>query len=117
MTRYEYKVIPAPTKGEKARGVRSASERFALALSGVMNTMGRDGWEYVRAESLPAEERSGWTRRATVVQHILVFRRSMGDDTVRVGSSTVPVQDNPARPPVANAEGVSKPIGPAARGA
>ncbi|WP_435167801.1 DUF4177 domain-containing protein [Falsirhodobacter sp. 1013] len=113
MTRFEYQVIPAPSKGEKARGVRNGTERFALALTAVMNRMGRDGWEYVRAESLPAEEKSGLFRRTTALQHVLVFRRVLGDDVARLGAvevTTGAVQSLP----VANApEGIARPIGPA----
>lgn len=75
MPRYEYKVVPAPKKGEKARGVRTPEDRFALALTTLMNQLGAEGWDYVRADSLPSEERSGFTGRTTVVQNLLVFRR------------------------------------------
>ena len=34
---YEYKVVPAPRKGEKARGARTTPDRFALALTSLMN--------------------------------------------------------------------------------
>ncbi|MDB6453148.1 DUF4177 domain-containing protein [Falsirhodobacter sp. 20TX0035] len=113
MTRFEYQVVPAPSKGEKARGVRNGTERFALALAAVMNRMGREGWEYVRAESLPAEEKSGLFRSATTLQHVLVFRRTVGDDTARMGAVEVTTGSVQALP-VANApEGVSRPIGPA----
>ena len=112
MTRYEYQVIPAPTKGEKVRGVRSGAERFALALASVMNRQGREGWEYVRAESLPAEEKSGWMRRTTALQHVLVFRRPVTDDMARVGA--VDAAANAPLKPVANSpEGTARPIGPA----
>ena len=33
MPRYEFKVIPAPRKGEKSRGVKTVEDRFALALT------------------------------------------------------------------------------------
>ena len=36
---YEYWVIPAPRKGEKGRGLKSGEERFALALTNVLNSM------------------------------------------------------------------------------
>jgi len=75
MPRYEYKVVPAPKKGEKARGVKTPEDRFALALTSLMNRLGAEGWDYVRADSLPSEERSGFTGRTTVVQNLLVFRR------------------------------------------
>jgi hypothetical protein len=40
--RYEYKVIPAPTRGPKAKGVRSTKDRFAHALQTAMNDLGAD---------------------------------------------------------------------------
>lgn len=84
MTRYEYKVIPAPQKGEKARGARSTADRFALALAGAMNRLGQDGWEYLRADTLPCEERVGLTGKATHFQHMLVFRRGLPEvDSVK----------------------------------
>ena len=46
MAAYEYMVIPAPTKGVKAKGIKTVEGRFALALQDVMNKMGVDGWEY-----------------------------------------------------------------------
>lgn len=81
MQRYEYKVVPAPARGEKAKGVKSTDARFALALTRLMNTLAADGWEYQRAETLPCEERTGLTRSLTVTQqHLLVFRRELETD-------------------------------------
>ena len=79
MQRYEYKVIPAPSRGEKARGLKTGAERFAHALEVAMNALGQQGWEYVRADTLPAEERTGFTGRTTVYHNMLVFRRPQGD--------------------------------------
>jgi len=112
MTRYEYQVVPAPTKGEKARGVRTGTERFALALASVMNRMGRDGWEYVRAESLPAEQKSGLLRITTALQHVLVFRRPLSDDTPHAGAVQA-VANAPLKPTANAPEGTARPIGPA----
>lgn len=77
MTNYEYQVIPAPRKGKKARGVKGAEARFALAMQDVLNDAGADGWDYVRTDTLPSEERSGLTGRTTVYQNVLVFRRAL----------------------------------------
>lgn len=79
MQRYEYKVIPAPKRGEKARGVRTTEERFALALTHLMNDLGADGWDYVRADALPCDERVGLTGRRTIFLNVLVFRRTIAD--------------------------------------
>lgn len=79
MQRFEYKVIPAPKRGEKARGVRTTEERFALALTHVMNDLGAQGWDYVRADALPCDERVGLTGSRTVFLNVLVFRRVLAD--------------------------------------
>ncbi len=78
MQRFEYKVVPAPRRGEKARGVKSTEDRFALAMTSLMNQMGAEGWDYVRADTLPCDERVGLTGTKTTFQNMLVFRRALG---------------------------------------
>jgi hypothetical protein len=78
MTGFEYKVVPAPTKGQKARGVRKAPDKFAFAVQELMNEMAQDRWEFLRSETLPHEERSGLTSTTTTYRTVLVFRRSNG---------------------------------------
>ena len=78
MQRFEYKVIPAPKRGEKARGVKTTEERFAYALTLLMNELGAEGWDYVRADALPCEERVGLTGTQSSFQYVLVFRRVLG---------------------------------------
>lgn len=77
MTRYEYKVLPAPARGMKAKGAKTTEARFAVALMTLMNEQGREGWEYQRTDTLPCEERVGLTGRATRFQNMLVFRREL----------------------------------------
>lgn len=77
MSKFEYKVVPAPKAGLKAKGIKSSEDRFAHALQSVMNEFGTDGWEYQRTDTLPCEERSGLTRRVTTFQNMLVFRRAI----------------------------------------
>lgn len=110
MPRYEFKVIPAPRRGDKVRGVKTTEERFALTLTGVMNEMGAEGWDYVRADTLPVDERSGLTGTKTSFHNMLVFRRiieaeaSLPADEVeavfvaspRLGPAEVPVGAAPA---------------------
>lgn len=73
---YEYKVVPAPLRGTKAKGVKTTQDRFAHALQAVMNDLATDGWEYLRADTLPCEQREGLLSKTTVYQNMLVFRRS-----------------------------------------
>lgn len=75
MPEFEYKVVPAPTRGEKAKGVKTAEGRFANVLETLMNTLASDGWEYQRADMLPSEERQGLTGSTTNWRNVLVFRR------------------------------------------
>lgn len=80
MTQFEYEAIAAPRKGKKARGIKTNEDRFAHAMTELLNEMAADGWEYLRADTLPCEERSGFTGRTTVYQNILVFRRALDRD-------------------------------------
>ncbi|WP_170467971.1 DUF4177 domain-containing protein [Ruegeria profundi] len=84
MPRYEYKVIPAPQKGAKAKGVKTPEGRFATSVEQVLNEMGQQGWEYQRAELLPSEERSGLTGSTTNWRNVLVFRRVIEADATEV---------------------------------
>ena len=77
MPTHEYRVVPAPRRGVKAKGLRSPEDRFAHAVEGEINRMAAEGWEFVRSDTLPSEQRSGWfSRPTTVFQTLLVFRRS-----------------------------------------
>ncbi len=92
MPRYEYKVVPAPQKGQKSKGVKTPEGRFALSIEAVLNEMAASGWEYLRAELLPSEERSGLTGSATNWRNLLIFRRGLEEDAAIVA----PVMDTPA---------------------
>lgn len=100
MQRFEYKVVPAPRRGEKARGVKTSEERFALALSTLMNTLGREGWDYVRADTLPLDERSGLTGTKTSFQNLLVFRRVLEEAAEAPAPSPRLVATEPVAAPV-----------------
>lgn len=75
MPHYEYKVVPAPNKGQKGKNVKGAEARFSHALQELMNGLSGYGWEYQRAETLPSLERVGLTGSTTEWRNVLVFRR------------------------------------------
>ncbi len=123
MLRYEFKVVPAPKRGEKARGVKTTEDRFALALANLMNDLGRDGWDYVRADALPVEERVGFTGSKTTYHNMLVFRRPLETATEEAPASAVRLLEpapepvavprlGPAEPPA----GAAPALGPASSG-
>ncbi len=114
MPRYEFKVIPAPRRGEKARGVKTTEERFALALTALMNELGAEGWDYVRADTLPVDERSGLTGTKTTFQNLLVFRREVAADAVRSEPQAEAVFVATRRVgPAEVGPGAAPPVGPA----
>lgn len=75
MTQYEYRVLPAPTKGQKVKGAKTPDQRFAASIEASLNAEAGNGWEFLRAETLPSIERQGLTGSRTVFQTLLVFRR------------------------------------------
>lgn len=77
MQAFEYKVVPAPHKGTKAKGVKTPESRFANSIEITLNEMAAEGWEYQRAELLPSEERSGLTGSTTNWRNVLIFRRAL----------------------------------------
>jgi hypothetical protein len=117
MACYEFKVIPAPRRGEKARGVKTTEERFALALTNVMNEQGREGWDYVRADTLPVDERSGFTGTKTSFQNMLVFRRILELDAAnpasRLSALDAPTLGGPRLGPAEMPAGAAPALGPA----
>ena len=118
MQQFEFKVIPAPRRAEKARGLKTTADRFAHTLALVMNDLARDGWEYLRADTLPCEERTGLTGKSTSYQTLLIFRRAItakATDPVAVVPSVQIPADVPT-PKLGSAlasEGAAPSLGPA----
>ncbi|MEJ6388969.1 DUF4177 domain-containing protein [Gymnodinialimonas sp. 2307UL20-7] len=87
---YEYKVIPAPEKARKVRGLKGPA-LFAHALEEAMNELGADGWQYLRADTLPQEERAGLTSKTTTYRNLLVFQREIAPEPSE--EAAVPVSE------------------------
>lgn len=105
MPKYEYKVVPAPKKPGKIKGVKGTDNKFAAELAGLMNEFGADGWEYQRTDTLPCEERQGLTGRTTTFQNMLIFRRNLDFDTTEIPPESTDV----ATPIAATEEVLSMP--------
>jgi hypothetical protein len=73
---YEYRVIPAPKRLRRIKGVSATADLVAATLTDCINAEARQGWEYVRTEQVAAEEPAGWFRRARQVEEtVMIFRR------------------------------------------
>ena len=79
MQGYEYLAVPTPLRTQKVKGLKTPAERHAHMITVLLNDLGREGWEYWRAESLPCEERKGLTGTATYTHALLIFRRPSAD--------------------------------------
>ena len=100
MSNFEYRVVAAPSRGVKAKGIKSAEARFSHALEQMMNAMASEGWEYQRAETLPSTERSGLTSSTTTWRNVLVFRRSIAQEEPKDISIAQIVPEPPVTTPV-----------------
>lgn len=77
MPRYEFKAVAAPRKGKGGKGIKGREAKFANALEETMNELGAEGWDYVRTDMLPCEERSGLLGHTTTDVHMMIFRRAL----------------------------------------
>lgn len=72
---FEYKCVGAPERPKRLRGT-SRSDRVALAMQEVINAEAVDGWEYLRTDLVPVEEKPGFFSRTQEVHRaVLIFRR------------------------------------------
>lgn len=108
---FEYKVVPAPVRAVKVRGLKTTGERFAHLLSETMNALASEGWEYQRTEQLACEERRGLTGTRTSTQTVMVFRRARAASQVAQPALRLsdPVAPAPPLPPLAPADPVARP--------
>jgi len=93
---FEYKVVPAPKKAKSARGVRGGPAKFAHSMTVLMNEMAQEGWQYLRADTLPMEERQGLTKKTVNYHSLLVFRRPLvSDGRVEPVVTAPPMEEEP----------------------
>lgn len=86
MPRYAYKLVPAPQRATKHKGLKGA-DLFAATIQEILNTLGQDGWEFQRAETLPEDVRTGLTARSVMDRHLLVFRRPLPENAQTLPAS------------------------------
>ena len=64
-----------------------------------MTEAGADGWEYVRADTLPVTERVGLTSSQTVYRNVLVFRRPLEEEVAEPAPEPVLIEARPEPEP------------------
>ncbi|MEM1385676.1 MAG: DUF4177 domain-containing protein [Pseudomonadota bacterium] len=107
---YEYKTVGAPERGKRRRGARTRSDRAAVAVEEILNAQALAGWEYVRTDLVPVEERNGFFGRKQIAHRaVMVFRREKADANARasltppMGQSAMAEGVAPAMVPLATA--------------
>lgn len=93
---YEYKVVPAPMRTGKIKGLKTTAERFAHLLSERINAEAAGGWRFLRTESLACEERKGLTGTNRTTQTVMVFARALGQTRPDAGAALAAVQEGRA---------------------
>ena len=109
MQSYEYKVLPAPNRAKRVKGVKGNAARFAALLTETMNDLAKDGWQYVRSDSMPVEEKPGLLKSRVENYHtVLVFRRPVvaEEETPMAGY----IEDQTDQPLPAELEEASAPV-------
>ncbi|MEM1272665.1 MAG: hypothetical protein AAGF88_02550 [Pseudomonadota bacterium] len=77
MSRYEFTVIPAPTRVRKLTDLTKGQDKFCATITDILTDMGLEGWDFMGAETLP------YTRRRFIIfwqnaeRTCLVFRREI----------------------------------------
>jgi hypothetical protein len=98
---YEYKCVGAPERPKRQRGVRGRSDRVALAMQEIIAGEAVDGWEYMRTDLVPVEEKAGlFSRTHEVHRAVLVFRRELEPEPrfVHARAHAVAAREAPAEP-------------------
>ncbi len=73
---FEYKAVGGPERGKRRKGCKTAADRVAAAMQDIIRSEAADGWEYLRTDLVPIEERNGIFARKQVMHcAVLVFRR------------------------------------------
>ncbi|TDL79735.1 hypothetical protein E2L08_09020 [Palleronia sediminis] len=102
MAHFEYAVLPTPTELPRRKGVKGAAARFSAGLTELLNAMGRDGWEYVRADTMVASEKSRILRKPQETRiGVLVFRRPLDRDAAQDDRDSPPLTAAPRPDPAA----------------
>ncbi|MCW1933541.1 DUF4177 domain-containing protein [Pararhodobacter zhoushanensis] len=89
----EYKVVPAPVRAVKSKGLKTTADRFANTLAERINAEAAGGWQFLRTESLPCEERSRFGAARVSQQVVMVFARELGAARPDAGAALAAAQE------------------------
>lgn len=114
MQMHEYLALPAPRRGQKVKGLKTPTERYAHEMTTLLNDLAAEGWEYCRSECLPSEERKGLMGTTVVQNHLLIFRRPkaevLAEHPMQSVTAPEPVRSLASETPVLDRAGADRAI-------
>ena len=92
MERYEYRLEVAPQKSHLYSGMKKSDDAFAHTMMDAINTVAREGWEFLRLETVSHKR---FMRRATERREYLVYRRALHTDGMSLDEPRTPRRVKP----------------------
>lgn len=93
---HEYKVVPAPSRAPKVKGLKTTVARFAHALTEAINAETAGGWQFLRTETLPCEERGTLGKTRLTTQVVMIFGRALDQARPDAGAALAAMGGQPA---------------------
>lgn len=103
MAGYTYKTVAAPRRLKKVKGVKGQDALLAHSVEDLISVEAAQGWEYLRADTFPVEEKGGMFSKPVVTERaLLVFRKPSAAQQVRpVAAQPVQAAPQPVAQPTA----------------
>lgn len=118
MTGYTYKTVAAPRRLKKVKGVKGQDALLAHSVEELIAVEAAQGWEYLRSDTFPVEEKGGMFSKAAVTDRaVLIFRKPIAvqraQPAQRQAAPAQPVAAQPAAPqPIAPQAAAPQPTAP-----
>ena len=77
MSRYEFQVVPAPTRARKLTDLTNGQDVYCATITDILTDMGLAGWDFVGAETMPHYQRRMFFFSSYSEMTCLVFRREI----------------------------------------
>lgn len=96
MERYEYRFEIVPTKNNRYTGLAKTDDPFGQTLADAINETAKDGWEYLRTETVTETRRSGFFGTKKLQREFLVYRRQLHSNGMSLDTPLHPRRVKPS---------------------
>ena len=107
MAGYQYKTVAAPRRLKKVKGVKGKDALLAHAVEELIAVEAAQGWEYLRADSFPVEDKGGMFSKPVVTERaVMIFRKAIAAQQPvarpQAAPAPQPIAQQPAPQPAAH---------------